>query len=233
MPKPKNQLYLNRYMRLLQSPITHCGYLEKHHICPRSLGGSDAEENLINLPSRLHFIAHWMLWKAYDTDELAYAFWAMCHQKNAVQKNRYTKINSKTYAMLKERRSLLIKNSNSNRWKDKEWATKMKEKLSKAAQTPQEKQRRSQLRKTLNDQTYNNSVARMKKLWSDPEWSAYAKQRMREANLHRKKIIVVDDIEYGSVNDVAIKFNISIATVRQRIKSKSAQFKNWSYSPAL
>jgi len=47
------------------------GYVEIHHIIPRSYGGSDLPENLVNLTFREHFLAHWILFRiAKNTDEL-------------------------------------------------------------------------------------------------------------------------------------------------------------------
>ena len=41
------------------------GYSEKHHIIPRSIGGSDDKENLVFLSAREHFVAHQLLVKIY------------------------------------------------------------------------------------------------------------------------------------------------------------------------
>ena len=62
-----NSLQLNRYYKFidrLRNQVVD-GYCEKHHILPRSLGGSDDPSNIICLTVRQHYIAHWMLWKAY------------------------------------------------------------------------------------------------------------------------------------------------------------------------
>lgn len=40
-------------------------YVEKHHILPRCMGGSDDESNLVALTAREHFIAHLLLAKMY------------------------------------------------------------------------------------------------------------------------------------------------------------------------
>jgi len=37
------------------------GYVEKHHIIPRSLGGTNSKDNLVALTAREHFICHLML----------------------------------------------------------------------------------------------------------------------------------------------------------------------------
>jgi hypothetical protein len=41
------------------------GYFEKHHIIPKSLGGSDDTTNLVSLTAREHFIAHCLLARIY------------------------------------------------------------------------------------------------------------------------------------------------------------------------
>ena len=39
------------------------GYTEEHHIIPKSLGGNNKKENLVNLTGREHFVCHWLLTK--------------------------------------------------------------------------------------------------------------------------------------------------------------------------
>lgn len=58
-----------------------CGeeYHERHHIVPKSIGGTNDEENLIDLFAREHFEAHRMLaLENPDIQGLRYAWWAMC-----------------------------------------------------------------------------------------------------------------------------------------------------------
>lgn len=45
------------------------GYSEKHHIVPRSLGGSNNKSNIVRLTAREHFIAHMLLYKHYRKTE--------------------------------------------------------------------------------------------------------------------------------------------------------------------
>ena len=92
-----NNHHLNRYNRFIDSLKNQVvsGYCEKHHILPRSLGGSDDASNLIVLTPRQHYIAHWMLWKAYG-GSMAIAFDYM----NGIK--RYGKrLTSKTVQLLK------------------------------------------------------------------------------------------------------------------------------------
>lgn len=49
-------------------------YTEKHHIVPKCMGGSDEQENLVNLTPEEHYVAHQLLVKIYpDNDSLIYA----------------------------------------------------------------------------------------------------------------------------------------------------------------
>lgn len=52
------------------------GYIEKHHIIPKSLGGSDSKDNLVNLTAREHFLCHLLLIKCtsgYDKKLMLFA----------------------------------------------------------------------------------------------------------------------------------------------------------------
>lgn len=40
-------------------------YVESHHIIPKSLGGTNKKDNLVNLTAREHYMAHWLLYKMY------------------------------------------------------------------------------------------------------------------------------------------------------------------------
>lgn len=74
-----NNHYYARYIKLIEwakfNPPS--GMVEKHHIVPRSMGGSNKKDNLVALSPRVHFIAHWLLWKAYKNGKMANAFWTM------------------------------------------------------------------------------------------------------------------------------------------------------------
>ena len=52
--------------RARKRKIKH-GYFERHHIIPRSHGGSDEKSNLVNLTYREHFLIHWILTKMHPT----------------------------------------------------------------------------------------------------------------------------------------------------------------------
>ncbi len=65
-----------------------CGdeYHERHHIVPKCLGGTDDNNNLIDLLAREHFIAHKLLAEENpDNCGLVYAWWLMSHYKTTKQ----------------------------------------------------------------------------------------------------------------------------------------------------
>jgi len=74
---------------------------EKHHIIPKSLGGSNNKSNIANLSPREHFICHHLLTKMTEGKNLIkmrYAFWSMT--RNTKRTNRI--ISSKQYEIARK-----------------------------------------------------------------------------------------------------------------------------------
>lgn len=44
------------------------GYREKHHVIPKCLGGSDDDENVVELTVEEHYVAHQLLLKMYPAE---------------------------------------------------------------------------------------------------------------------------------------------------------------------
>lgn len=55
------QRIYNEFIADRKSKPTPAGYVERHHIVPRALGGGDESENLIELSAEDHFFAHLLL----------------------------------------------------------------------------------------------------------------------------------------------------------------------------
>ena len=71
----------------------NCGdeYHERHHIIPKCLGGSNEEENLIDLFAKEHFIAHKLLAQENpDNNSLVFAWTCMAFPNNNVQERYET-----------------------------------------------------------------------------------------------------------------------------------------------
>lgn len=79
-------------------------YFEKHHIIPKSLGGSNREDNLVKLTAREHFVCHWLLTKMVSNTKHRYQMWnafsCMLYRNNPNQKRH--KVNSKMFENIKK-----------------------------------------------------------------------------------------------------------------------------------
>lgn len=77
------------------------GYKEKHHILPRSLGGNNSKDNLVDLTPKEHFIIHMLLCKftlGKARIKMLNAFHAMIY---FTKKNRNYKVTSRIVEKLK------------------------------------------------------------------------------------------------------------------------------------
>jgi len=72
------------------------GYSERHHVIPKSLGGSNSENNMASLTLKEHYLAHKLLVKIYPNSiEMKRAFFFMTNHK------KYSSINGKKHEKLK------------------------------------------------------------------------------------------------------------------------------------
>lgn len=100
-------------------------YKERHHIVPRCMGGSDDEENIVDLTAAEHYVAHQLLLKLYPTNyKLAYA----CHMMST----KLNKRNNKSYSWVREKmakaNSVILKGMK-RAPRNKEWSDKISEAL--------------------------------------------------------------------------------------------------------
>tara|TARA_R110000822_G_scaffold55754_3_gene141396 strand:- start:765 stop:1466 length:702 start_codon:yes stop_codon:yes gene_type:complete len=72
------------------------GYVERHHILPKALGGSDDSSNIVALTAREHFIAHFLLAKMHGG--------SMWHAVTMMSKDR--KMNSRLFEAARKQLSL-------------------------------------------------------------------------------------------------------------------------------
>ena len=136
--------YKKIYNQLIQKRLTDslskkdC-YCERHHIIPVSEGGSDDDDNKVNLTAREHYIAHLLLAKIYNDYKMYSAVVYM--QCNTKRQKRDFKFNSHLYEQI--RKAFAIKNSEAhkgkpgwNKGKKMSDATKAKISKSKRGQQP-------------------------------------------------------------------------------------------------
>lgn len=101
----KTNKYSNWYGSIIEKARRRSieGYREIHHIIPRSLGGSDIIDNLVQLTAREHFVCHLLLTKMVD-GEYKYKMVKAALMMSVMQgpgQHRY-RITSRTYDFLKK-----------------------------------------------------------------------------------------------------------------------------------
>lgn len=100
------------------------GYIEKHHILPTCMGGTNDKSNLVFLTAQEHFVAHLLLVKIYPEENrliVACQAMTMCGGNNERKSGRL-------YKFLREKYALVV----SKRMKDIPKTEAHKENLSKA-----------------------------------------------------------------------------------------------------
>lgn len=96
------------------------GYVERHHIVPKCLGGSDDESNIAVLTAREHFVAHQLLVKIHPSSiSLIRAANMMTVGKNN------SRVTNRKYEWLKIRNSQAVSIQNKERWEIGEYREKM------------------------------------------------------------------------------------------------------------
>lgn len=109
--------YLKIYESLIETSIKRprpTGYTEKHHILPKSMGGTDLKENIAILSAREHFIAHLLLARIFNNREMWSAVYMMASTSLA-NSDRYT-CTSKLYGLLREKASIYNSGEYSPNW---------------------------------------------------------------------------------------------------------------------
>lgn len=93
-------VYCALITKRLNNPITKndC-YCETHHIIPKSEGGLDEPDNLVNLTAREHYIAHLLLAKIYKDWKMTSAITMMMRNPSG---SRNFKFNSRLYSKFRE-----------------------------------------------------------------------------------------------------------------------------------
>lgn len=80
-PKEKElyKEYINRILSSRKNLKDKKSYQERHHIVPKTLGGTNMKSNLIYLYAQEHYYAHKLLAKEYPNEQgLQLAWWNMC-----------------------------------------------------------------------------------------------------------------------------------------------------------
>ena len=97
------------------------GYVERHHIAPRCIGGGDERANLVQLTAEEHYVAHQLLHKIWPSvPGLSFAMIAMTG-------NRSGKRSNKAYGWVRRQHSSAVSVVSLARWQDQAYRAKHKE----------------------------------------------------------------------------------------------------------
>jgi hypothetical protein len=153
------------------------GYTEKHHIIPRSLGGSNDADNIVRLTAREHFICHWLLTKMHLGEargKMINALYLM-QGKNKYQ-DRY--INSKVYEKLRQDYSQYISDLNKGRIQPLEEKARQIAAITGRKRAPFSEEWRAKMSESKQGENNNRYGVTVSK---------ETKQKMREKALGRKQ----------------------------------------------
>jgi hypothetical protein len=193
----------SRNFKNKKEALSILGYVESHHIIPKSIGGNNLKTNLVYLTAREHFICHLLLTKMTEGKNKSKMIHAAASIGLWKNKKRRVKINSRTAESLRIQRINTLKEENAK---------------------PENKKKSSDGAKKLwNKDGYREEAsARRKKLWDDPEF-----QKRMESRVRPHKRVSINGIIYDSLKEASIQLNIGPTVVSKRCSSKKEQFNDW------
>ena len=163
----------NKYTRLYYMIIeraksrTIFGYTEKHHIIPKSLGGTNDADNLVHLTAKEHYICHMLLVRMTEGEErtkMRYAVYRFAN-RNPNQKERI-KITGRRYQYLREQLSLANKERpgpNRGKVMSKEQKQKISQTLKGVKRKPRTKEHSAKLGQYTRTDEHRKSISEMRK----------------------------------------------------------------------
>lgn len=204
----KYSRWYNQIVKNAQNRVTE-GYTERHHIHPRSLGGTDDKSNLVELTAREHFICHWLLTKmttGEDHYKMLNALRMMRAEKSGQQRYE-TAITGRVYESIKQKyahlQSIKVSGKNNPMYGDKFYRSEDGKQRQRDAiigdnnGAKQESARRKisqsklgQKRESFSDE-WRANMAKKKQGENNPRYgttvSEETKQKMREKAVGRKQ----------------------------------------------
>ena len=146
------------------------GYCEKHHIIPKSLGGSNAKDNLVKLTAKEHFICHLLLTRMTISVSKSKMVQALCMMMDMHSGNQSRYIPSSTlYEQARKHRAKLMSIQNAgagNPMYGKTVTEGTRKKLREAAKlkTKPSKELVEKRRQTLLSKNYKHSIETRQKM---------------------------------------------------------------------
>lgn len=174
-------------------------YTEGHHIIPKSMGGTDEDNNIVYLSAREHYVAHFLLWKIHRNMEMTYAFRLMNANKGI--------LGSRRFRTLRE-----------------EYSKHCSERLSGRKNTPE--QMKKQAAKVI---AYYKRRGVKDKVVSKGVWSEESKQKQSARMLkkhHLSKEVMIDGEVFHSAREAARQKDVSHRTIGRWVKTGKATYLN-------
>jgi hypothetical protein len=177
MNKPLDNKYTKYYTQLVESRLelnreftTGCGF-EKHHIIPKSLGGSNAKFNLVVFTPREHCLAHMLLAKMYAGSSKAKMITAVSSMVQLRNKNRST-ITTREYDRLRKAHSIAVMDPEYRAYRSeltrKQWTP---ERRASVAEKARQQWNNGPKREIYASDAYRNKKSQqMKERWQDPDY---------------------------------------------------------------
>lgn len=174
-----------------------CGdeYHERHHIVPKCMGGTNEEENLIDLFAREHFIAHKLLADENpDNHKLVYAYICMAFVKN--DKHQRYELSPEEYENAKIILSKARSEDNKKRFENEDERNKQRDIQKKRFEDPAERIKNGEYTKKRyeNTEEHIKQSETMKKKYKDPEMrkkTGMASKKMWQNEEYRQKQIEI------------------------------------------
>jgi hypothetical protein len=128
----KENKYTKIYYRLIEKRKNEPpnDYSERHHIIPKSLGGSN-ENNLVRLTPREHFVCHLLLTKMVDGEAKQKMHWALHRMAFSRNDKTQRKYSSKEYTLARNIHSRFLKENHPSKT-DNMWSEKVSIAVSKS-----------------------------------------------------------------------------------------------------
>lgn len=203
------------------------GYVEKHHIVPRCLGGTDAKENIVNLYPEEHYLAHLLLCKVNKGNQkLLYA--AMNMTTGSMINNG--KRNNKAYGWLRRQYAESMSGDNNPNRRDPEIQKKAALKRVGQKRTEETKVRMSTAQKgrTFSEET-KRKMAESAKNRSPISEETRAKLKSRTPNkgmlgktMSAKTKAKMSASQQGRTDSAETKLKKSLAAKAREAKKKEA-----------
>jgi hypothetical protein len=218
-------------------------YYERHHILPKSLGGTDKQTNIVLLTAREHYICHLLLVKMYEAYEESHIKMLRALNMMKVKHDKHErdfKFSSKLYESMKARlygeNGLLVGENNPNYGvkQSKETRKKKSDAAKRRCADPKERERLRQM--ALNRTPEHAEKIRQGNLGLKRSDETKKKLRKSLNEWYSKgnkpansKKVMADGVVYDTLHDAGNELDLTPSGVLYRIRSSSKKFKDYYY----